>query len=147
MSSLIYLTDDATNLVNTFNSDTTSENLPSYSSSSINSVGDLLDLEVDAYSLGQNYPASNVDATIFENALIPSSSGLTNSLNSTDQNTYIGLSSDLISLPSTETDPFFLVSMKWLNIYIRSCIDISYQKIYKIFLVYILRNIYFYFLE
>ena len=112
MSSLIYLTDDATNLVNTFNSDTTSENLPSYSSSSINSVGDLLDLEVDAYSLGQNYPASNVDATNFENVLIPTSSGLTNSLNSTDQNTYIGLSSDLISLPSTETDPFFLVSMK-----------------------------------
>ena len=133
MSSLIYLTDDATNLVNTFSSDTTSENLPSYSSSSINSVGELLDLEVGAYSLGQNYPASNVDATNFENVLIPTSSGLTNSLNSTDQNTYIGLSSDLISLPSTETDPFFLVSMKWLNIYIDHVSKLVARKIQDIF--------------
>lgn len=110
ISSPISLTDDATNLVNTFDSDTTSENLPSYNNSSINSVGDLLELEVGAYSIGQNYPASNVDTTSLENVLIPTSSGLTNSFNA--NNTYIGLSSDLISLPSTDIDPFFVVSTK-----------------------------------
>ena len=96
-------------MINKFDSGEAKNNLSSHSG---NLVGDLLDLEVGEYNPAKNNVATNSDANRFDNFLIPTSSEFTNSLNPNLQNTYSDASSDLISLPLSDTDPFSLVSLK-----------------------------------
>ena len=80
------------------------------SSSSINSVGDLLGLEAGDYNTVNNYTPSNGEVTTFDNLLIPTSLSAAESLKPSNQNIFTDLSSDLISISNTEIDPFSMVS-------------------------------------
>ena len=96
-------------MINKFDSGEAKNNLSSHSG---NLVGDLLDLEVGEYNPAENNVTTNSDVNSFDNFLIPTSSEFNNSLNPNLQNNYSDASSDLISLPLSNTDPFSLVSLK-----------------------------------